>query len=104
VQPYSSSLAATPSKWHALTHEAASVLDSPRVGDPERAGWIAKMLAGETALANSRAAIQILLAMGLTWPMSPHVWLRRSGALESLVGIPEDPARALGCGLEHLAQ
>ena len=84
------------------TYAAASVIDNPRVGDPQRAGRIAKLLAGEAALANSRASVQILGGMGFTWAMPPHFLLKRSWVLESSFGTTEDHARALGAGLEHL--
>ncbi len=89
---------------YALIREAASALDSPRVGDPERAGWVAKMLVGEAALANSRAATQILGGMGLTWPIPLHFLLPRSWALESSGGTSGDHSRALASGLEHLGK
>jgi alkylation response protein AidB-like acyl-CoA dehydrogenase len=82
------------------TYAAASVIDNPRVGDPERSGRIAKLLAGEAALANSRAAVQILGGMGFTWAMPPHFLLKRSWVLENNFGTTEDHARALGAGLE----
>ncbi|MGA2302851.1 MAG: acyl-CoA dehydrogenase family protein [Acidimicrobiales bacterium] len=84
------------------TYAAASVIDNPRVGDPERAGRIAKLLAGEAALANSRAAVQILGGMGFTWAMPPHFLLKRCWVLENSFGTTEDHARALGAGLEHV--
>jgi alkylation response protein AidB-like acyl-CoA dehydrogenase len=84
------------------TYAAASVIDNPRVGDPERAVRIAKVLAGEAALANSRAAVQILGGMGFTWAMPPHFLLKRSWVLESSFGTTEDHARPLGADLEHL--
>jgi alkylation response protein AidB-like acyl-CoA dehydrogenase len=84
------------------TYAAASVIDNPRVGDPQRAGRIAKLLAGEAALANSRASVQILGGMGFTWAMPPHFLLKRSWVLEGSFGTTEDHARALGAGLEHL--
>ena len=82
------------------TYAAASVIDNPRVGDPERAGRIAKLLAGEAALANARAAVQILGGMGFTWAMPPHFLLKRSWVLVNSFGTTEDHARALGAGLE----
>jgi alkylation response protein AidB-like acyl-CoA dehydrogenase len=82
------------------TYAAASVIDNPRAGDPERAGRVAKLLAGEAALANSRAAVQILGGMGFTWAMPPHFLLKRSWVLENSFGTTEDHARALGAGLE----
>lgn len=82
------------------TYAAACVLDDPRVDDPERAGRIAKLLAGEAAHANSRAAVQILGGMGFTWAMPPHFLLKRSWVLENSFGTTEDHARALGAGLE----
>jgi len=84
------------------TYAAASVIDNPRAGDPERAGRVAKLLAGEAALANSRSAVQILGGMGFTWAMPPHFLLKRSCVLENGVGTTEDHARALGAGLEHV--
>jgi alkylation response protein AidB-like acyl-CoA dehydrogenase len=84
------------------TYAAASIIDNPRVGEPERAVRIAKLLAGEAALANSRAAVQILGGMGFTWAMPPHFLLKRSWVLESSFGTTEDHARALATGLEHL--
>jgi alkylation response protein AidB-like acyl-CoA dehydrogenase len=84
------------------TYAAASVVDNPRVGEPERAVRIAKLLSGEAALANSRAALQILGGMGFTWAMPPHFFLKRSWVLEGSFGTTEDHARALGAGLEHL--
>jgi alkylation response protein AidB-like acyl-CoA dehydrogenase len=84
------------------TYAAASVIDNPRVGDAERAVRIAKLLAGEAALANSRAAVQILGGMGFTWAMPPHFLLKRSWVLENSFGTTEEHARALGTGLEHL--
>jgi len=82
------------------TYAAASVIDNPRAGDPERAGRVAKLLAGEAALANSREAVQILGGMGFTWAMPPHFLLKRSWVLENSFGTTEDHARALGAGLE----
>jgi alkylation response protein AidB-like acyl-CoA dehydrogenase len=67
-----------------------------------RAGRVAKLLAGEAALANSRSAVQILGGMGFTWAMPPHFLLKRSCVLENGVGTTEDHARALGAGLEHV--
>jgi alkylation response protein AidB-like acyl-CoA dehydrogenase len=84
------------------TYAAASIVDNPRVGQPDRAVRIAKLLSGEAALANSRAAVQILGGMGFTWAMPPHFFLKRSWVLENSFGTTEDHARALGSGLEHL--
>ena len=84
------------------TYAAASIVDNPRVGEPDRAVRIAKLLSGEAALANSRAAVQILGGMGFTWAMPPHFLLKRSWVLENSFGTTEDHARALGAGLEHL--
>jgi alkylation response protein AidB-like acyl-CoA dehydrogenase len=83
------------------TYAAASIIDNPRAGESERAVRIAKLLAGEAALANSRAAVQILGGMGFTWAMPPHFLLKRSWVLESSFGTSEDHARALATGLER---
>lgn len=83
----------------AATLAAAALVDDPRAGDPDEAGAIAKLLAGEAGIANGRAAVQILGGMGFTWEMLPHYYLKRSWVLESEFGDGADHALSLGDAL-----
>jgi alkylation response protein AidB-like acyl-CoA dehydrogenase len=68
------------------TYAAAATVAQPRSGDGRRATSAAKILAGEAAITNSRAGIQILGGMGFTWDMLPHYYLKRGWVLENSFG------------------
>jgi alkylation response protein AidB-like acyl-CoA dehydrogenase len=68
------------------TYAAAAVLDDPEVGDPICASAAAKLLAGEAALENARAAIQVHGGIGFTWEMLPNYLLKRAWVLEYSFG------------------
>jgi len=70
------------------TYAAAAVLDDPGIGDAERAVGAAKLLAGEAAVDNARAAIQIFGGMGFTWDMPPGFLLKRAWVLDQGFGSP----------------
>ncbi len=70
------------------TYAAAAVLDDPGIGDAERALGAAKLLAGEAAVDNARAAIQIFGGMGFTWHMPPGFLLKRAWVLDQCFGSP----------------
>lgn len=74
------------------TYAAAAVLDDPEVGHAVRSLAGAKLLAGEAAVENARAAIQILGGMGFTWEMAPHFFLKRALALDYAFGTPRRQA------------
>jgi len=82
------------------TYGAAATLDDPGIGDPGRASAAAKLLAGEAALENARAAIQIHGGMGFTWEMPPHFLLKRAWVLEHAFGDGDAHALALGAAIE----
>lgn len=82
------------------TYAAAAVLDDPEVGDPDRAGAGAKLLAGEAALENARTAIQIHGGMGFTWEMLPNYLLKRAWVLEHVFGDADSQALAIGASIE----
>jgi alkylation response protein AidB-like acyl-CoA dehydrogenase len=82
------------------TYAAAAVLDDPLVGDADRSLAAAKLLAGEAAVENARAAIQVLGGMGFTWAMPPHFLLKRALVLDHRFGTPTAHALALGSLLE----
>jgi alkylation response protein AidB-like acyl-CoA dehydrogenase len=78
------------------TYAAAAVVDDPGIGDPARAVAAAKLLAGEAAVDNAGAAVQVLGGMGFTWEMLPHYLLKRAWVLETSVGTADQHALAIG--------
>ena len=74
------------------TYSAAAVLDDPLVGHAVRSLAGAKLLSGEAAVENAKAAIQILGGMGFTWEMAPHFYLKRALALDYAFGTPRRQA------------
>lgn len=70
----------------ASVHAAAVTLDDPEVGDPRRAVSGARVLAGEAAMANGRAATQVHGGMGFTWEVDVHLYLKRAWALDTEFG------------------
>jgi alkylation response protein AidB-like acyl-CoA dehydrogenase len=81
------------------TYAAAAVLDDPAVGDAGRSAAAAKLLAGEAAVENGRAAIQVMGGMGFTWEMPPHFLLKRALVLDQTFGTPTAHALALAADL-----
>jgi alkylation response protein AidB-like acyl-CoA dehydrogenase len=59
----------------------------------------AKLLAGEAAIGNGRAAVQVLGGMGFTWAMLPHYLLKRAWVLEHTFGTVDAHAAAIGSGI-----
>jgi alkylation response protein AidB-like acyl-CoA dehydrogenase len=86
------------------TYAAAAVVDDPGIGDPARTASAAKLLAGEAAVDNAAAAVQVLGGMGFTWAMPPHHLLKRAWVLEHAFDTADDHALALGSALGHDAR
>src|SRR5262249_58861923 len=84
------------------TYAAAAVLDDPAIGDPTRASDAAKLLAGEAALDNARAAIQVHGGVGFTWEMLPNHLLKRAWALEHAFGDGEAHALSISDSIEEV--
>lgn len=82
------------------TYAAAAVLDDPEIGDPQRASAMAKLLAGEAALENARAAVQIHGGVGFTWEMLPNYLLKRAWVLEQSFGDGDAHALSISAYLE----
>jgi alkylation response protein AidB-like acyl-CoA dehydrogenase len=84
------------------TYAAAALLDETETEaeagstSPEPAARAAKLLAGEAAISNAKAAVQILGGMGFTWAMVPHYLLKRAWVLEYAFGTADAHALALG--------
>jgi alkylation response protein AidB-like acyl-CoA dehydrogenase len=83
----------------AAAYAAAAIADDERAGDVAKAASIAKLLAGEAAIANGRAAVQVLGGMGFTWEMLPHYYLKRAWVLEQSFGTGDEHALALSDAL-----
>jgi alkylation response protein AidB-like acyl-CoA dehydrogenase len=83
----------------AAVYAAGVTLDDPEVGDPDRAAAVAKIMAGEAALANGKACIQVHGGMGFTWEVDSHLYLKRAWVLDSLFGPVDRHAEALAAAL-----
>ncbi len=76
----------------AAVYAAGATLDDPEVGDVQRAVSTAKLSAGEAAIKNARACIQVYGGMGYTWEVPAHYYLKRAWLFESLFGTSEEHA------------
>jgi hypothetical protein len=76
----------------AAAYAAGATLDDPGVGDAQRAVAAAKLVAGEAAMKNTRACIQVHGGMGYTWEVPAHYFLKRSWVLESVFGTVDEHA------------
>jgi len=83
------------------TYAAAAVLDDPEIGEAERSIAAAKLLAGEAAVDNARAAIQVFGGMGFTWDMPPGFLLKRAWVLDQIFGAPDDHALSIAALLHE---
>ena len=79
----------------AAAYAGAAILDDPEVGNAARASSSAKIVAGETALKNCRASIQVHGGMGFTWEVDAHLYLKRAWVLDTVFGSVVDHANAL---------
>lgn len=79
---------------------AGAAWDQDGVGDRARAISSARVVAGDAAMKNARACIQIHGGMGYTWEMPPHYYLKRAWVLSTWFGTSEEHeerlAEALG--------
>jgi alkylation response protein AidB-like acyl-CoA dehydrogenase len=73
----------------AAVYAAGVTVDDPSVGDEVRAVSAAKVTAGEAAVRNGKAAIQVHGGMGFTWEVDVHLYLKRAWALDTNFGTPE---------------
>ncbi|HET6952099.1 MAG TPA: acyl-CoA dehydrogenase family protein [Acidimicrobiales bacterium] len=80
----------------AATYAAAAIAAGKGDGDPDLAARTAKHLAGEAAVLNARAGIQVLGGMGFTWDMLPHYFLKRAFVLDLAFGTESEHAARLG--------
>jgi alkylation response protein AidB-like acyl-CoA dehydrogenase len=76
----------------AAADAAAVTLDQPEVGDPALAVAAAKAVAGEAAVRNGEACIQVHGGMGFTWEALPHLYLKRAWVLDAAFGSADASA------------
>jgi alkylation response protein AidB-like acyl-CoA dehydrogenase len=80
----------------AAVDAAAVTYDDPAVGNVDRAVAAAKTVAGDAALANAKACIQVHGGMGFTWEVDAHLYLKRAWVLDRLFGSADAHAQHLG--------
>jgi len=83
----------------AAAYAAGAILDHPEAGDPGRAAAAAKLAAGDAALRNARACIQVHGGMGYTWEVPAHYYLKRAYVVATLFGTGDEHAEAVARGL-----
>ena len=76
-------------------YAAAVTLDDPTVGNVARAASAAKVTAGDAAVRNAKAAIQVHGGMGFTWEVDAHLHLKRSWVLDTQFGSVDHHAELL---------
>jgi alkylation response protein AidB-like acyl-CoA dehydrogenase len=79
----------------AAADAAAVLLDDPEAGDAERAVAAAKVVAGDAAVRNAEACIQVHGGMGFTWEAQPHFFLKRAWVLDADFGSADVHAEAI---------
>ena len=81
----------------AAVYASGATLDDPEVGSADRAVATAKVIAGDAAMKNARACIQVHGGMGYTWEIPAHYYLKRVWVLENAFGDGAEHS-------EHLAE
>ena len=76
-------------------YNAGATLDAPEVADVRRAVSSAKVTAGEAAIRNARACIQVHGGMGFTWEVVAHYYLKRAWVLENCFGNRDEHAERI---------
>ncbi len=79
----------------AAVYAAGVHLDDPGVGDLRRAVATAKLMAGEAALTNGKACIQVHGGMGFTWEVDAHLYLKRARVLDTVFGSTQAQAELM---------
>jgi alkylation response protein AidB-like acyl-CoA dehydrogenase len=81
---------------HVWTQLAAGLVPGAATGDTVVGGID---LAGDAAMKNARACIQIHGGMGYTWEMPPHYYLKRAWVLSTWFGTSEEHEERLAAAL-----
>jgi alkylation response protein AidB-like acyl-CoA dehydrogenase len=83
----------------AAVYAAGAHLDDADLPGLERAVAGAKVLAGEAAIANGKAATQVFGGMGFTWEVDVHLYLKRAWVLDTHFGSVDAGCDLLFAGL-----
>ncbi|GIU88164.1 MAG: acyl-CoA dehydrogenase [Acidimicrobiia bacterium] len=83
----------------AAVYAAGAHLDAPAEGGADRSVAVAKLLAGEAAIANGKAATQVFGGMGYTWEVDVHLFLKRAWVLDTCFGSADAHADAVADAL-----
>jgi alkylation response protein AidB-like acyl-CoA dehydrogenase len=70
----------------AAAYAAGAHLDAPDLAGLDRSVSTAKVIAGEAAIANGKAATQIHGGMGFTWEVDVHLFLKRAWLSDTQFG------------------
>jgi alkylation response protein AidB-like acyl-CoA dehydrogenase len=73
----------------AAVYAAACALDGASDDDPSVAASVAKSVAGEAALANGKAGIQVHGGMGFTWEVHAQRYWKRAVTLDATFGTAD---------------
>ena len=84
---------------HAAAVGLAEDGDDDGSDDVDRAVSTAKLVAAEAALENAKAAVQVNGAMGFTWELDVHLYLKRAWVLDTHYGSIGDHAAAVAAAL-----
>jgi alkylation response protein AidB-like acyl-CoA dehydrogenase len=74
-------------------------VDLASYADLDRGISGAKVMAGEAAIANGKAATQVFGGMGYTWEVDVHLYLKRAWVLDSHFGSADAHADVVGAAL-----
>jgi alkylation response protein AidB-like acyl-CoA dehydrogenase len=83
----------------AAVDAAAVSLDHPDAADVARATAGARLLAGEAAVKNAKASMQVHGGMGFTWEVDVHLYLKRAWVLNTTFGTLAEHADAITAAL-----
>ena len=83
----------------AAVYAAGAHLDAPDLAAIDRSVAGAKIVAGEAAVANGKAATQVHGGMGYTWEVDVHLFLKRAWLAETQFGTADSHADALAASL-----
>ncbi len=83
----------------AAVYAAGAHLDAPAVAGLDRSVAAAKIVAGEAAVANGKAATQVHGGMGYTWEVDVHLFLKRAWLAETQFGSADAHADRLAATL-----
>jgi alkylation response protein AidB-like acyl-CoA dehydrogenase len=79
----------------AAVYAAGAALVDPGAEDAARTASVAKVVAGDAAIANGKTATQVHGGMGFTWEVDVHLYLKRAWLLDTHFGATEEHCRAL---------